>query len=384
MKFRNISNFIWRAIFTLAYTLTVLPFTVNFFKSIASPSIKETIMLAIPAIPLVDAQNLALPIFLAALEFAAVGLACSLWQKAASTKKVVILILFLGCQTIPMVSIFYDIRGKDYQTEKKTYDENKKEKVTALAKRITGLNLQISTLSKDMQAMKLGRNHTTRSINQLFDMTKDTPRSVIEDVRAEIREQRSLRIRDEVKMTELLTQKKALETDLKKKEDELQAAQTQMMKDATQIEYIVRDLLSTKSALAGFIVVLFPVTLLSVAFILPKNSMTDAGELPSFNLQEHLLNASSLPKDMHYRYVRLLIPSIDAYISAFKASKTVANENDNLHLQNALIGQLISEVGALQGQIGTSRLEDNSKSYLIAEINKILDKQITIKEGNDV
>ena len=380
MNFRNINYFFWRAVFAVSYTAVVLPFTVNFFKSIATPSAGETLMLAIPAIPLVDAHNFMLPVFLAGLEFAAIGLACALWKKAASTKKVVILILFLGCQTIPMLSLYYDVRGRDYQMEKKTFDENRKEKVDAVETRIKSLVAQISTLSKEMKDMRKERHDADGSINQLLHVSKDMPRFLGEDVRAEMRERRNLRGRDEGKINELLNQKKAIESDIKKSEDELQAAQTQRMKYGTQIEYIVHDLLSHKSAFAGFIAFLFPLTLLAVAFILPKNSNADAGVLSSFDLKEHLRNAASLPENMHFNYVKLLVPSLDAYLSALKASKKILNENDALNLHTSLIRQIINEVKELQGQIASSKLEENSKSYLLNELNNLLNQQLTAKE----
>ncbi|MDP3112504.1 MAG: hypothetical protein Q8M71_10425 [Thermodesulfovibrionales bacterium] len=374
---KNISAFVWRAIFTLAYTLTVLPFTVNFFKSIASPSSQETLMLIFP---LADTHNFALPILLSALEFAAVGLACSLWQKAVSTKKVVILILFLGCQTIPMLSLYYDVRGKDYQAEKKTFDENRKEKVDAVETRIKSLVAQISTLSNEMKDMRKERHDSDGSINQLLHVSKDMSRFLGEDVRAEMRERRNLRGRDEGKINELLQQKKGIESDLKKSEDELQAAQTQRMKYGTQIEYIAHDLLSHKSAFAGFISFLFPLTILSVAFVLPKNSRADSEVLHSFNLEQHLRNAASLPEDMHFNYVKLLVPSLDAYLSALKASKKILNENDALNLHASLIRQIINEVKGLQEQIASSKLEENSKSYMLNELNTLLNQQLTVKE----
>lgn len=381
MHKKNISAFVWRAIFTLAYTLTVLPFTVNFFKSIASPSSTETLMLIFP---LVDAHNFTLPIFLACLEFASIGLACSLWKKAQSINKVFILLLFLGCQLFPMVSLYYDVRGKDYQAEKKTFDENRKEKVDAVETRIKNLVAQISTLSNEMKDTRKERHDADGSITQLLHVSKDMPRFLGEDVRAEMRERRSLRGRDEGNINELLKQKKTIDSDIKKSEDALQAVQSQTMKHGTQLEYIVRELFSYKSAFAGFISFLFPLTILSVAFVLPKNSRADSEVLHSFNLEQHLRNAASLPEDMHFNYTKLLVPSLDAYLSALKASKKILNENDALNLHASLIRQIINEVKGLQGQITSSKLEENSKSYMLNELNNLLNQQLTVKEESYV
>ena len=81
---KNVGAFIWRMSFSLVYTAVTLPFMVNFFRSIANPSVEETLL---GIIPLVQIHRLMLPLFLMSLEFAAIGLACSVWQKAASTKR---------------------------------------------------------------------------------------------------------------------------------------------------------------------------------------------------------------------------------------------------------------------------------------------------------
>ena len=71
-------------------------------------------------------------------------------------------------------------------------------------------------------------------------------------------------------MPSFLKQKKSLEADIKKWGDELQAAQSQTMRYGTQLEYIVRELLSHKSAFAGFISFLFPLTIVACGVCLAK------------------------------------------------------------------------------------------------------------------
>lgn len=369
---KNISAFVWRAIFTLAYTLTVLPFTVNFFKSIASPSSTETLMLIFP---LVDAHNFTLPIFLACLEFASIGLACSMWQKKQGTNKLFILLLFLACQTIPMLSLYYDVRGKDYQMEKKNHDSNKKELMDSLSNRIKSINGQILALSKNITDMKKERHDTNKSINQLLFIRKESQRDAVADMKAEIRERKKLRERDEEKVADIFREKKALEADLRKWEDELQVAQSQTMRYGTQLEYIVRELFSYKSTFAGFISFLFPLTILSVAFVLPKGSENNYTD-PSFQFHDYLKYGSLLPADLHLTYAKMLTPSVSAYMTALLASKTLANEGVALHLQNDAFRQIIDEAGAITREIQLSKLDENSKNYLISEINEVMTKNL--------
>jgi hypothetical protein len=61
----KIASIIYRLIFAVAYTFTVLPFTVSFFKKMTQPSGDAQLL----SISLLDGHNLMLPVFLAALEF---------------------------------------------------------------------------------------------------------------------------------------------------------------------------------------------------------------------------------------------------------------------------------------------------------------------------
>jgi hypothetical protein len=379
---KNNSAFVWRAVFTIAYTLVVLPFTTNLFKNIASPSQSQPMNL-FTVIPLIDVHNFALPIFLSALEFASIGLACSLWKKRQATNNLLILLLFLGCQLLPMASLYYDIRTKDYLNERKMTEESKKEIVESLNSRIMSLKEQIQDTSNDLQEARRERGKINMGIDQLLHK-QNIQDLDIEKGRSEFIDRRQQREKLWSMSNSLFMDKKSLKDELKKKEADLESyihSQVESVKHKSELEYIVSKFLTPKSAFAGFIAFLFPLTLLAVAFVLPKNSKADAEVFNSFSLEHHLRNAASLPEDMHYNYIRLLVPSIDAYVSALRASKTILNENDALNLHNTLIRQIISEVKGLQGQIASSKLEENAKSYLLNEINNILNQQLLGKEA---
>lgn len=377
----KISSFIWRAVFTIAYTLVVLPFTVNFFKNIATPSSSEALM---SIIPIIDAHNFMLPIFLAALEFSSISLAVHFWLRSHGRNRVLILVLFMACQSYAVTSVYYDVRTKDYHAERNAHESSKVEIIDSLKSRIGGLKEQISTLSTELNGIRKERDSNSSAIRQLLlYINREKNLSSKEAMRSEVQNREKLRERREREITDLFEKKKSLEDDLKKKEGELELyiqAQNNGMKHRSELEYIVKEFFTYKSGFVGFISFLFPISILAVAFVLPKNTRADAGELPLFNLKEHLHNAASLPDDMHLNYVRLLVPSLDAYLSALKASKKILNENDALNLHTSLIRQIINEVKGLQGQIASSKLEENSKSYMLNELNNLLNQQLTAKE----
>lgn len=381
MQLGKLSNFFWRAVFTVSYTAVVLPFTVNFFKSIASPSSTETLMLMIP---LGDAHNFMLPVFLVCFEFASIQLACSFWTMKQNTNRYLVIGLFLICQMIPAASMYYDIRTKDYQTVKKTIDISKTESVESLRNTVSGLKEQAATVSAELNKIRRDRDSNNIAIDKLLvRMSKESFSTNKEAIRAEMHNRERFREKREREIDTLFNRKRELENDLKKKESELEKYirdDNKGLKYKSELEFIVKEFFTYKSGFAGFLTLLFPVSILAVAFILPKNSNADAGVLPSFDLKEHLRNAASLPENMHFNYVKLLVPSLDAYLSALKASKKILNENDALNLHTSLIRQIINEVKGLQEQIASSKLEENSKSHMLNELNNLLNQQLTVKE----
>ena len=377
----NVGAFIWRGIFTLAYTLTVLPFTVNFFKSIASPSSTETLL---TIVPLISAHNFTLPIFLACLEFASVQLASSFWVMKHHINRYLILVLFLVCQAFAVTSVYYDIRTKDYQTVKKTIDISKTEAVDSLRNTVSELKEQAATVSAELNKIRRDRDSNNVAIGQLLArMGKQKLQTDKDAIRDEMLNREKFREKRESEISEVLIHKRELESEINKKGSELEKYirdDNKGLNYKSELEFIVKEFFTHKSGFAGFLSALLPVSILGVAFILPKNVRADAGDLPSFNLKEHLHNAASLPEDMHRTYVRVMVPCLDAYITALKASKAVLNENDALNLHNALIRQTINEVNGLQKEIAASKLEESSKSYLLTELNNLLNQQLTAKE----
>ena len=63
-------------------------------------------------------------------------------------------------------------------------------------------------------------------------------------------------------------------------------------------------------------------------------------------------------------------------MTALLASKTLANEGLALHLQNDAFRQIIDEAGAITREIQLSKADENSKNYLISEINKVMTKNL--------
>jgi hypothetical protein len=168
-------------------------------------------------VQLVEVHDFMLPLFLMSLEFAAVGLACSLWKKQ-NTNKVFILLLFLGCQLFPMTALYYDVRWKDYQTEKRAYESSKVEIIDSLKSRISGLKEQISMVSAELSGVRRERDSNSSAIRQLLlNINRASSQSNKDDMRSEVQNREKLRERREREITDLLRERDRSKMSLREK-----------------------------------------------------------------------------------------------------------------------------------------------------------------------
>lgn len=372
-------NYIMKLLFMFIYTLTILPFSINFFQHVATPTNSGQLLFAI--IPLIAAHTFMLPLFLGALEFASIHLACTIWTRLYSKENILILLLFLGCQSIPVSAVYYDIRFKNYLTEEKAHQNSKIETIEAIKSTIASLKTQISKTSKELETVRRDSASNSVAIRQILNRPAKG-KTNIEDLRQEKEDRSQLRNRRESETEILFKRRNFLEDDLRKEETALRSYIQSQNSDRpnSENEYMVKEFFTYKSMFAGLIALLFPVSILAVSYALARRSGNNMSETPSLNLQNHLQKAACLPADMHLNFAKILIPAIDAQYSAFKASGNVLNENDTLNLKHNLIRQLIGERKSLEEQIIASKLEESSKSYLVNEVNKIMQRLLKEKE----
>lgn len=382
-KMNNIGVILIRVVFALVYTLTILPFTVNFFKGIVDLVNNYTLA---NLIPLATIHDFTLPFFLMSLEFAAVGLACSFWAKRSTLQKIGILILFLCCQLFPMISLYYDVRGRDYLAEKAAFQTRKEMNISSISNRIHGIGIEINTISKDIQIINRRRHENSNFIDNMmiyriqpvfngFELSND----ITNDIKSEIQQLKLSRDSAEKKINELYDKKKSLAANLSKWEDELHLAQSQSMKTRTKLEYITQGLYTSKSGFVALIALIFPLTILGLAFVLPKSS-DDTKENDTLVLKDHLKYGFSLPVEAHLGYAKLLEPSLFAQLTTQVVSNSLANENLILHLQNKTSMQAIEKADLLKKEVLSSRLSGEAKQHLINKIDEIVLKNLNHME----
>lgn len=372
-------------LFTAFYTLTVLPYTVRFFQSVATlPSMD----MLLGAIPLSEAHRFALPFFLAFLEFTAVFIACLFWT---SERKKLTLLLFLACQLLPVVSTYYEIGAKDYAVQKEVLETIKGKNIQAKKDEIERVKQSIENRQRQIEGMEqAGVSKIDKIRNQIAKELQDARKNEFDvathrkDASALIRERQNLskignELRDKIEAQRL---------DVKSLEDHQQELERALFLYAqapleglenSGMAYIAGRIFTGQSALAAFISMIFPVTILGFSFWLTKLKET-ADTRSFFHLQQHLEYASVLPQELHLEYARGLLPSISAHVAAIKASGEIANNSVNLNLQYGNTLRMLSDIESLKKQIVNSKLAAVAKDHLNNAVEKITANQIFSKK----
>lgn len=364
-KNRRFSRSVIVAGFTTAYTLVVLPFTVNFFRAIASVPATGATLFAV--IPLDKAHLFVLPLFLAALEFASIQLARQFWAHTDRTERALVFGLFLTCQSFTVASVYYDVQNGHLKEERKTIAEgdraqvNTKEKQlqelqTLLATKrsqsfrekenqITRVTQRISAIGIELDALRQGDTTLDQGIASLLVADGSSAASTA----AEITERRGLRRKREMERTSLLQERAGLERDLTTLEtglneevsrlsrelDQLEAEEKRLIANIAQpgkfttrspssvVEYIVANLATSQSAFAALIAFLFPVTILGMGFVL-RSLGGEADRLQSLNLQPQLTAAAAYCPEGQRVMSRHLLCAISMYITGLRASNELS------------------------------------------------------------
>lgn len=361
-----------QGLFTIAYTATVLPFTVRFFKHIATPSASTNDML-----PLDAAHVILMPVFLVILEFASIWLVTRAWTD--NKDRWIAMALFFCCQCLPVTSVYFDSRHKDYIDVKAHFEQSKAELCTAIQTRIDGIKSQIVTMDKDLAVLKSDRSTNSASIMKLILSKR---KKLDNTLKEEVQSNASFRQQREKEISEAIKEKKT-QTDLLSLEvKNLAAAKQSKLPYRSEIEFIIATVFTPYSYPSLYFAALFPITLLAVGFFLSRSkSQTVTAAASHFDLDGHLKNVvSSLPPEMHAGYAKSLIPPLEAHLSVFKASREMLMENDHLHLNHALIRDLINQVQHLNNQVSKSRLEEGAKSHLAVSLKQILERNLFPKE----
>lgn len=407
--------------FATAYTLVVLPFTVNFFRAIASVPSTEATLFAF--IPLEKAHIFMLPLFLAALEFASIQLAVRFWALESLVERILVFGLFLMCQAFTVTSVYYDIRNGNLAEERNEAEKHHIERIGGKEDELKAIQAQLATKKsesfgeRENQIERITRrigNITAELASRRRDQTgmnQGIASLLIADtlstrtLAGEINERRTLRRRRETEQNSLIQERARLEQDLARLEaglDEsvsrrtgeaaqLEAEEKRLVGEITQlrevnayspasaVEYIVSNLLTARSSFAALIALLFPVTIMGIGFVIQSKPYA-ANRPQSLNLEHELLAASAYSPEGQRTMARHLVAIVGTYVAGLRASKELSGAMTRFHLEDEMKRSMLDELLAVKEDILKSKLSGEASAFLSGEIDKLINQQLN-EEG---
>lgn len=362
----NKTKYLLQIIFTLSYGIIMVPFTASFFRSIVAtpPAIEGAYYLN-------AAQPYALPAFLLCLEFISIQLSLSYWRNP--TLK--ILTLFLCCQLFAGFAVFYDVTNSDFLKYKDEFEYTRTQKSNAIKTIIVSLNKELGDASVDIERVNEQRVRLRESQNHFLQINRRTPRQSVEAriAAANTASEELGTLGSEY--ASLIKNKAVIEGQRKQEYADLKIVEAEPFAYKTEMDYMIYQAFSPRSLLAAFIAAIFPISILGAAFVMQK--YTGSGNVNSFNLDDSLELAGNLPEDIHVQYTKLLVPAVAAQMSGRAASQAIERENRNLNVAYAQIKEFLKDAKSLQEKTAKSALEEGAKSYLVNEIEKIMNSKLT-------
>ncbi|MFH0806579.1 MAG: hypothetical protein V1885_02550 [Candidatus Brennerbacteria bacterium] len=418
---RTLSQSFAVAGFAAAYTLVVLPFTVNFFRDIASlPATGATLF---TSVPLDQAHLFMLPLFLAALEFASIQLARNFWQMADLPDRILVFGLFLMCQSFTVTSVYYDVRNGNLAEERDKVAERNRTQIAAKETQLRELRTLLATKkSESFDKREDQIERITQRINAITTelaarreertgMDQDIASLLVADTSAaaalagEINERRSLRKFRETEQRSLIQERTRLQVDLTRLEaglhgdfsrrvqevGQLEASEKGLIGDvaglqkenvplpSSTVEYIMSNIFTTRSAFAALIALLFPITITGIGFVL-QSPAAGRARPQSLNLEHELTAASAYPPEGQQAMARHVVAIIATYVTGLRASKELSGATTRFHLEDDLRQSILDELLAAKEEIRKSKLSQEAITYLSGEIDSLIDQQL-IQEG---
>ena len=394
MNSRAKSSELLRYGFTAAYTAVVLPFTVHFFKEFVTK-------------PDGDWQKVSYGVgvvaFLAFLEYVGVSLACDFWReldaerlkpRRSSTSNAPnsgtgvatprhhtnpweFFGLFFLCQTLAVVTTFYDAREAVWNKVHTDFITTQTRKQKEAATAGTAVQAQIDRFVADRKETrealtKEASRHPESQVpigspDPLILQERNTQRSEI--IRQHGNVLRSLQEQIDADTTQL----NALQSQQNTPSTVTSSDQETNVEAGapTALEYIGRTFGQAATFFTLFVASLFPITILGFARLVTRMERPKV-PLAAVDLSRELEEGAKFPPERHESYAASIEPVLAAHIATLRAVR--GNVAKSLGLQLELDAELdvLESISELKVQVESSGLSEGGKSRL----REFLDKQL--------
>lgn len=257
LNLKRLFSVLFIMVASAAYTFSAMPSTVNFYRSIVPPieikteqtsdNQKSTTEKALEKTNEIInvSQVYAVPSLLAILEIISIFLAIEFWRQDNKDKsRIAIFILFLFCQSYPVISVIFQIADANRVASEKVHIKTS-ENTTV---RIENKNSDLSAERDNLKSLQEQRTTLLKD--------KDTSKQIIEKQDKLIADQRE-KIEEIIKSRDNLT----IRTEDNVVQDKI---------NSSVISFWLNNLFSKEMFIAYFLSALFPITLLSLGYYRAK------------------------------------------------------------------------------------------------------------------
>ena len=370
--------------FAIVYALTVTPFTVNFFRRIASAPETGLSLFHWKELPLSGIHEFFLPLFIVILEFISLRLAIGIWSELLSESsdrklRKILIPLFVAFQAFPLFSVYYDARYSEYvelqsikyaedtfQDELAVYDRNitvqlddyrilqadRQHEIDALGEEIRLAKGQILTLQTtsltdpDPQVKRSAEELITELKGTII--RKETERDALKDVQQNSRP------------PEAPPRPERRGTDRTKRAP----------LPFTDLQFVVNNAITPNSLFALFISFIFPVIVFGAGYVFANaNKRARHSPVPEVSMGHELEALARLPQNQQVAHAELLKTPIKLHLESLKTAHDLSRENTVFHIRADDVQEFRHAVEALIRQINGSNIRTEAKEFLIKELN---------------
>ena len=406
---KSIGYYLLRFGFPLVYALTVMPFTVQFFRRFVSSP--KTDVLLFDLLPLPQVHEFFLPFFILALELISIQIAVGFWSSQNLGRKALLLGMFLGFQMFPLFSVYFDTRvtafdnlqnsqppavdpiaekkaQEDYDSAKAIYDNHVAFLTQDYNNRLANYAKDKSTLDQQIRDSQTAIDKANSQITSLASVgyynlaQRDAGLAQIQQLQAQVNQNQSTLAQAQTKLNQLISNPPTAPDFGPAPVKQSPPSKAQPLSYEGDLDFLVKTLPQMDSLLALGVSWIFPIIVFGAGFVIAENKRRghEFGELERgyahTNLKEELEQCANLKPGQQKSYVKNLEPVIYARILGLRAPKTIAIESSGAFMKNELEIQVVEELGSLKGEILKSKVEANAKGQLVGYVDKLINEQM--------
>jgi len=402
-----LTEFVIRWFFPFAYAITVMPFTVQFFKKFVTGISND--MLLFNFIRLSEAHDWGLPIFVFIIELISVKLSIGLWLSLSNKDWGAIPAIgvsFLLLQSFPTVSTYFDARIKEF--DQKKGDATYAKELSLWEEEKRRIDLQFDQDKLQRQQEDILKDNKIKSIQQQADSIRQDIK-VIEDRIKELTNliNRAIDLNARKTSEEELSRKQKNLADLRAEQLKIENSFTLLITGASnsisrppyppkpklndilpensgrnfsEIEYVLATRNEEKSIVTLFVSLIFPFSVIGAGYVLSRRLINLAFKRqqnlienqPQLNLIKELKECEKLPLQAQTTYANGLLGVVSAWGSALRSTAQLSVANSLFHLESEIEMLILEEASALNKQVNSSNVSATAKNIIQKHIDSVL------------